>query len=300
MFTHNYKFSIIIPTYNRATELDRCLLSVLTQTVSDLEIIVADDGSTDNTKDIVQRYKDNYPQTAIHYIYTENWGGPARPRNLALQHSSGEWICFLDSDDWYMTDRLHKLSQLKLDDYDFFYHDLIMIKNEAHYKTMTCRQLKDNCFYDLLFNLNTIATSSTCIRRSSLIKSGGFSEARDIIAMEDYDLWLRMAQSGIRFKYVPQKLGYYSLGDDNITLSDNRQVNRFKSLYPYFIDKLNNQSLKKKAIGAMHYQIARIFLMSNKTHDFLHHIWLSFINGNHIIKFKSLYQVGCCLKKRMF
>lgn len=98
-------FSIIIPTYNRAHHLPKAIDSVLEQTFTDWELIIVDDGSTDNTKEIVESYDD----IRIRYIYQENAERSAA-RNNGINHSKGEWICFLDSDDYYLSNHLEVFS----------------------------------------------------------------------------------------------------------------------------------------------------------------------------------------------
>jgi len=100
------KVSVIIPTYNRADLLPRAIDSVLNQTYRDLELIIVDDGSTDNTKEIVEKYQKK--DERIKYLWEENYGGPARPYNLALKQCQGEYIAFLDSDDVWLPEKLEK------------------------------------------------------------------------------------------------------------------------------------------------------------------------------------------------
>ncbi len=95
------KYSIILPTYNRAPLLSKAIKSVLAQTFTNWELIIIDDGSTDNTKDIVFSHKD----PRIKYGHQEN-KGRSIARNAGLHHATGIWICFLDSDDWYLEDHL--------------------------------------------------------------------------------------------------------------------------------------------------------------------------------------------------
>ena len=95
------KFSIIIPTYNRAHLISTAIQSVLAQSVKDWELIIIDDGSTDNTKEVVFSFQD----PRIMYGYQEN-KGRSLARNAGLHNARGIWICFLDSDDWYLEDHL--------------------------------------------------------------------------------------------------------------------------------------------------------------------------------------------------
>lgn len=117
------RFSIIIPTYNRATFLPKAIDSVLAQTFNDWELIVVDDGSTDNTKEIVAQYNDE----RITYIYQENSERSAA-RNNGISHSKGEYVCFLDSDDFYLENFLNDLNQAITDNGNapyLYFHNVI-------------------------------------------------------------------------------------------------------------------------------------------------------------------------------
>ena len=104
MFLSIPTISIIIPTFNRAHLLERTINSVLKQTYTDFEIIIIDDASQDNTKDIVQRFKNKN----IKYLrQNENKGAPAA-RNRGIQEAKGRYIAFLDSDDEWVPEKLEK------------------------------------------------------------------------------------------------------------------------------------------------------------------------------------------------
>ena len=100
------KFTIIIPTYNRAAFLPNAIESVLAQTYTNWELIVVDDGSTDNTKDVVSQYSDS----RIIYIYQQNAERSAA-RNNGIAHAKGDYVCFLDSDNVMLPNRLQLLSE---------------------------------------------------------------------------------------------------------------------------------------------------------------------------------------------
>jgi teichuronic acid biosynthesis glycosyltransferase TuaG len=280
------KFSVIIPTHNRSKALCRCLDSLMKQTYTNFEVIVCDDGSTDNTREIVELYKD---KLFISYDYSENWGGPAKPRNKGIDLANGEWLCFLDSDDWYTNNRMEYLSKIDLNNYDLVYHDLTIVKNGLVEKNTKSRQLKPDAFHDLLFNLNAIPTSSTCVRTSRVREAGGFSLNKEIIGLEDFDLWIKMAKRGIRTKYIPLALGYYAIGNDNITFKDERQINRFKIFYNLHINTLTSKDEKEKTEGALNYQIATVYLLENDTKNAIAYLINSFHLGSFVLKLKSVY-----------
>lgn len=104
-------FSVIIPTYNRVHLIGKTIKSVLDQTFKNWELIVIDDGSTDNTKQVLQKFSDS----RIRYIYQDNAERSAA-RNNGIKHATGEWICFLDSDDEYLSNHLAMLHKYILNE----------------------------------------------------------------------------------------------------------------------------------------------------------------------------------------
>lgn len=104
------KLSVIVPVYNMAADgkLEYCLDSLMQQTVADYEVIAVDDASTDNSLEILERYKEQYPDRikVIHYEVNRRQGGA---KNRGLQEATGEWIGFVDSDDWVSPDCYEKL-----------------------------------------------------------------------------------------------------------------------------------------------------------------------------------------------
>ena len=106
----NPKVSVIIPTYNRANLLARAIKSVLNQTFQDFELIVVDDGSTDNTRKVVEEFQKK--DSRIKYIFQENSGGPAKPINTGIKNSKGEYITILEDDDEFLPQKLQKQVEL--------------------------------------------------------------------------------------------------------------------------------------------------------------------------------------------
>lgn len=284
--TNRNLFSIIIPTYNRADDLQRCLISLVNQTFKNFEVLVCDDGSTDHTKEIAGKFEG---KLSLKYFYIENTGGPAGPRNVGLQHATSDWVCFLDSDDWYDERRLEILSNMDLTKFDFLYHNLKVVQNGKITRTITSRNLsKKDAYFDLLFNLNAIPTSSTCIRKKFLVNAKGFSERKEIVGLEDFDLWIRVAKLNARFMYLPRDLGFYFIGTDNLTLHDERQIGRFKSLYENFINQESNVFFKYKINAALNYQIGWILVNKSDCLDAYLPLFNSFIFGSIPIKLRSI------------
>lgn len=179
--------SVIIPSYNRGHVLNRALDSVLAQSRAADEIILIDDGSTDNTAEQVQTA---YPQ--IRYLYQDNQGVSAA-RNLGIQAATGEWIALLDSDDEWLP---HKLAeQIKAleqaPEYKLIHCDEIWIRNGVRVNQMKKHAKKGGWIYQNCLPLCAISPSASLIHRSLFDELGLFDES--LPACEDYDLWLRIA-----------------------------------------------------------------------------------------------------------
>lgn len=177
-------FSVIIPTYNRAAHIEAAILSVLQQTFSDFEVLVIDDGSTDQTAEIVSLITDH----RVKYIPQKNQERGAA-RNNGVRNSAGSIICFLDSDDVLLPDHLKTAyeafegkSAMKV------FCTSFIIRNE--------REDRNFCLPDdinsSLSHANVISCNGIFIRREFMLQNM-FSEARELSALEDWELWLRMA-----------------------------------------------------------------------------------------------------------
>lgn len=180
------KISVVIPTYNRYEFLKRALESVYAQTYTPKEVIVIDDGSTDNTPSI----QEDFPK--IKYIYQKN-SGVSSARNLGIKNSTCEWVAFLDSDDEWDLDKLkfqyefHKNNPKILMSYtdEKWIRDGVKVKIPKKF-----RKHGGNIFNECLSHC-IIAPSATLIHKYLLEDIGKFDESLEVC--EDYDLWLRIA-----------------------------------------------------------------------------------------------------------
>ncbi len=180
------KISVVIPTYNRYEFLKRALDSVYTQTYTVGEVIVIDDGSTDETSQI----KKDFPY--IKYIYQEN-AGVSSARNLGIKNASYEWIAFLDSDDTWHEDKLQlqvELHQSK-PDLKMSYTDESWVRDDKVVKIpKKFRKFGGDIFNESLSHC-IIAPSATLLHCDLIEEVGDFDESLEVC--EDYDLWLRIA-----------------------------------------------------------------------------------------------------------
>jgi glycosyltransferase involved in cell wall biosynthesis len=187
--------SIVIPTYNRAQYLVESIQSVSEQTFHDYEIIVVDDGSTDDTKAVLQ--KENVYKNII-YIYRDNCGLKSAVRNIGIQAAKGKYIAFLDSDDKWLPSKLEKQVAILERDSNcaMVCANAYILRDDVPTKELYVQSetlVSGNVFFKLLHN-NFIINSSVLIRKSIVQKLGGLDEDRIIKSSEDYDLWLRVAR----------------------------------------------------------------------------------------------------------
>ncbi len=251
-------FSVVIPTYNRAGELDRCLDSLVRQTYKNFEVIVCDDGSTDNTGQVVDAYGDTLE---ISHIWEENWGGPARPRNNGINSARGKWVCFLDSDDWWYPEKLQTCHAVASKDWaDVIFNRVECRANKRVPFILKYRGkvVKKPCFEELMVKGNTIPTSSVCVRKQLVRQLGGFQEEKDLVAVEDYDLWLRIASVSNRFHFIHEVLGAYWFGDDNISEQTDRGVKRLEEIFNRYKSLLNGPD-RVRAESYLCYRTASIY-----------------------------------------
>ncbi len=211
--------SVVTPTYNRADYLGEAIDSVLAQTYQHFEMLIVDDGSTDATPELMKRYASD---SRIRYFQQENQGQSVA-RNRGIAESTGEYICFLDSDNAWLPEKLESsLAHLAANPgTDVVYGDCITIdehgkeisrKNMTRFSgDITAKLLKDN-----FVSMNTTMT------RAEIIKSVGGFNPQDRYA-EDYGLWLRVATRA-RFLYVPEYWAYYRVMEDQISSQKVRRL----------------------------------------------------------------------------
>lgn len=208
--------SVVIPTYNRANDLRRALESVCLQTYTHWEVLIVDNSSSDNTDDVVNDLCDS----RMRLFKIDNKGIIAASRNMGIRYAIGEYVAFLDSDDWWMPDKLACSIYCLEQGADIVYHDLLSVRKHdqrLYWKKVRTRELKSPVFADLLLNGNALNNSSVVVRRNVLNDVCGLAEDPSFVAAEDYELWLRIAQKTERFSRIPKALGYYWAGGGNVT-----------------------------------------------------------------------------------
>lgn len=225
--------SVVIPTWNRAHTIGAAIRSVLEQTHAVKEILVCDDGSTDNTRQVVAAIADE----RIRFIEGPRAGRPAVPRNRGIHAATGGWIAFLDSDDAWTPEKLERQfaamkEQQCLASSTNAQRFIPQKGNAGAYLNIARRPLD----LVLLLKVNYVICSSAVVQKELLLKCGGFPESESLRAIEDYALWLRVAtQTG--FAYCSEELTIYTDDAANSIRSGTKEFeqkeNVMKDLYDW-------------------------------------------------------------------
>ena len=218
--------SVIVTTYNRSGLLRETIDSVLSQTYGNLELIIVDDGSTDDTNDVVRSYSDY----RLSYIRIPNWGGPAKPRNVGMEKAKGQYIAFCDDDDLWKEDKLE--TQLP-----HFSDSGIVgvgagILKIGDLKFHRQKRAKEDLTlgFDGLLQKQPAALSSLVIRNLGI----NFDESESFKFVEDYDFQLAMAlKTGGNIKILSKPLVYYRLHERNDSKELSNAENGFNVIRKY-------------------------------------------------------------------
>jgi glycosyltransferase involved in cell wall biosynthesis len=249
--------SVVIPSFNRAADLRRCLDSLVAQTFEDFEVLVCDDGSTDNSAEVAAAYADRLD---LRFDTAPNFGGPARPRNRGIALARSPYIAFLDSDDWWSPHKLaHSHPSLEAGA-DVVYHDLYIVRSQqqqAFKERLHATPPRSPMFQALLCTGISIPNSSTVVRKALLERIGGVCEDRELISVEDYDTWLALARVTERFVRLGACDGFYWAGGGNISAASPKQLLRIRALYSRHVQALAPDA-RRRADGFLAYRLARI------------------------------------------
>ncbi len=271
------KVSVIVATYNREKYLKEAIISVLEQTYCDFEIIVIDDGSTDNTHIMIESFQD----PRLRYIKQENHGR-SHARNVGLHLSKGQYIAFLDSDDLYL---MHKLA-LQISYLDthpkvgMIYTSAYCIDDNGNFISHQYKaKVSGSIYHKIAFFIPvTITLPTVMLRRNIILKAGGFDEK--MYRFEDTDLWRRIS------KITPiDAIDVYTCklrthAGNDIKMQNAQQL---VNAVHYYVAKILNEDKKTNLllfnwrIGGLYYYYAhalrRVPDGDVHSHDFLQHAY---------------------------
>lgn len=232
------KASVVIPAYNRADYLPEAISSVLAQTFADFELIVVDDGSTDNTAPVVRSIND----TRLRYLYQENRGVSAA-LNTGWRAARGEYVAIIGSDDAWLPTLLEELLARAESDSNIgvVFARAQGMDADGNALTQLCgtqgrfvgQTLKSLVYGDF------VCPIAVLLRRDALERIGGYDES--LIGNEDWDLWLRIAKH-YEIAYVPKILARYRFHTKNMTRTDSTRMEQLMQDRVRVLDKFFAQS----------------------------------------------------------
>lgn len=255
-------FSIVVPTYNRAHLIAKAIDSVMAQTYAEWELLIVDDGSKDNTREVVTAYTD----PRVKYIYQQNAERSAA-RNNGIKQALGTYICFLDSDDYYLPNRLQLLYQ-ELEKRNFpvaaFYTGLVFDVDGA--LSNFEQPLAETATLDYIAT-STIHSQQACIH-ATILKQFNYDTAFHI--GEDMELWLRIVDK-YPFYYFDNQFTVVVLEHDNRSVNIrkyNTYPDRLRMLKRVFSDshpgKNISAKIKRELISTSYFGIAKYFIYTGK------------------------------------
>ena len=240
------KISVIIPTYNRKKTLARAIQSVINQSLSPFEVLIIDDGSNDGTEEWV---KENFQN--IKYIYQNN-RGVSSARNIGIENANGDWVAFLDSDDEWLSNKLHEQviaieSNPKI---KFFHTNEIWIRNGVRVNQMKKHKKYGGYIFEKCLDICRVSPSSVLIQKEVFDNIGVFDESLRVC--EDYDLWLRITSKyPVVFLDVPLIYKYGGHADQLSKVNDGIESYRIQSLEKIINSGFLSDEQKVMAVKAL-------------------------------------------------
>lgn len=238
--------SVIIPCFNSQATIGDAIQSVINQTFPVHEIIVVDDGSTDNSANFVS---ERFPMVTL--IKQPNMG-VSKARNVGIQSATGKWIAFIDADDIWLPEKLHlqfdELNGCKWSHTNSYYFGF---NQSGDTKRSDLSSLKGGNVFDALLTENFLGTSTILVQRDVLLKSGGFDES--MRALEDWKLWLDIA-ADFPISYISAPLVKYRVTPGSASRNAREVYPYHRQLISYAITKIKGEylrqsTLKRKALS---------------------------------------------------
>lgn len=251
------KFSIIVPTYNHAKYLKKAIDSVIKQSYKNWELIIVDNYSDDNTKDIV----DSYTDIRIKYYKFKNNGIIAASRNYGIKLSTGTWIAFLDSDDIWYNNKLCVIYDKIIKNSDC--HVFCSYENKVFYEKnnkiiLKVGPYKEQFYKYMIIHGNKLSTSATVVSKTIINSGLYFNESKQFITVEDYDYWLRIAKNKYKFHFIDVPLGEYLIHKDNLSQNIMKHLNMTKYLLREHVYNIQNFTKYKNILWS--FVKARLYL----------------------------------------
>ncbi len=216
----NLLVSIIIPVYNGIKYIEKTLMTLLEQSYTHIEIILIDDGSTDDSLNYITKLSESDDRIII--IHKKN-GGIASARNVGIKQARGEFIAFCDQDDLWHKQKLSKQIPLFSNEHVGLVYSKVLVENQTR-KTLThkdsSRFLKGKVFNKLIEE-NFISCISAVVRKKTIKEAGLFNEKKSLMGVDDWNLWLKIALI-THVDYIPEYLCTRVFHDSNYSSNEEK------------------------------------------------------------------------------
>lgn len=309
----NKKISVIVPVYNTEKYLDKCLDSLLNQTYNNLEIIVVEDGSTDNSKEVLKKYADN---KKIKIIYNKKNSGLSYSRNVGLENATGDYIGYIDSDDYVDLDYYEKLMHAIIDNKaDIAICDMKVVDEETNTETVSrCCNSDEFTVYNVVDN-GLAASACNKLFKKELISKYKFAEGKvneDIAVVIPTLVNAKKISYANTYYYYVQRGGsiqnssfsdkrfdiFYGVKTTLERIKDNKDYESLKDaivfnqlivLLLYVIPKEKNWHRRKEILKKYNELVSEYKIRQN-------HIFWTFLQNcgkKHRIYYKMLFKLNC-------
>ena len=202
------RITVVIPAFNAAPFIEATLRSVIAQTDADWEAIVVDNHSSDGTARLAEALGDS----RIQVVSFQNRGVIAASRNEGARLAKGAWLAFLDADDLWHPQKIAECMRQIEPDTNLFAHGLRYFgETRAAWAVSPGRSARCDVRKLLFSRRNPLGTSAVLVRKSAFTEIGGFDTRSEVVTVEDWDLWLRLAERGKKVQCIPDILGEYRL-----------------------------------------------------------------------------------------
>lgn len=228
------KISVVVPVYNRELTIERCINSILKQTIPVEEVVIVDDGSSDNTLNIIKAINCNKIK-----VIEQNHRGAQAARNLGILNSTGDYIAFLDSDDEWLPNCIETYYKYMNDDFDKVLYADCYILNETNRQKRRWRlpDANGNVYKQLLINPFPMF-QGLLVSKKSLLQIGLLDE--NVVAFQEWDTSISLSMNN-EFVHIKEPLFIYHLHEGTTISKDNQKAVKG---YEYIINKFKRQIVK--------------------------------------------------------
>lgn len=276
MSSHPPLVTIVIPTYNQADFLREALQSVVNQDLADWQAVVVNNHSSDHTKDVVAEIADS----RIRIIDFNNEGVIAASRNLALLQAVSPFVAFLDSDDWWHPTKLSRCVAALQTGSDIVCHSEEW-RSATSSRVVHYGPARRTSYQELLLGGNCVSTSAVVGRTKLFQELGGFSTDPRFVTAEDYELWLRLAQSCAEFVFLNDVLGVFRIHSLSASSSVDRNSRAEMAVVAHHLASapFASPAVQRRRLARSEYGAARAFHRSRDYGRALHWFWRSIRNA---------------------